>query len=30
MKSTSIYTHPTCDGEKLAAQATNRVLDSLA
>jgi len=30
LKSTSIYTHLTRDGEKLAAEAINRVIDSLA
>lgn len=30
MKSTSIYTHLTCDGEELAAETINRVMDSLA
>jgi len=30
MKSTSIYTHLTCDGEELAAETINRVMESLA
>jgi site-specific recombinase XerD len=30
MKSTSIYTHLTCDGEDMAAEAINRVMDNLA
>ena len=29
LKSTSIYTHLTCDGEKLAAETINRVMDKL-
>jgi integrase/recombinase XerD len=30
LKSTSIYTHLTCDGEELAAETINRVMDNLA
>jgi len=30
MKSTSIYTHLTCDGDERAAETINRVMDSLA
>ena len=30
MKSTSIYTHMTRNGEDMAAEAINRVMDNLA